>query len=301
MGISRRGFLGGSVAFVAAVRSGEAFAAPPGPDIVDVSGSDPKAMVAAAVKELGGIGAFVRPGDYVVIKPNAAFANPVVWATTTHPDTVAAVAKLCLDAKAKQVLVVEFPQGKGEKCLERCGVAGALAGLAVKTKLFSEASDFQKVEVPGGVALKSVDVAKVLRSADVFINIPTAKHHFQAGVSFGMKNHMGLIYDRQAFHTLLELQQAVADLARVIKPQLTVLDGTRALLSNGPAGPGETGSPGRIIAGRNVVSVDAYGLTLAKFGGRDLTPADVKHIELAGAAGLGEIRIAKLKVKKLNA
>ena len=56
MGISRRGFIGGS----------------------------------AALKELGGIGAFVHAGDYVVIKPNAAFANPSVWATTTHPDTVAA-------------------------------------------------------------------------------------------------------------------------------------------------------------------------------------------------------------------
>ncbi|MHB8876771.1 MAG: DUF362 domain-containing protein, partial [Myxococcaceae bacterium] len=174
MGISRRGFIGGSAALVAAVRSGNAFAAAGGPDLVDVTGTDPKAMVAAALKELGGIGAFVRPGDYVVIKPNAAFANPAVWATTTHPDTVAAIAKLCLDAKAKQVLILEFPQAKPEKCFERCGLSAALAGLAVKTKMLSGAADFQKVEVPGGVALKSVELAKALRSADVFINVPAA-------------------------------------------------------------------------------------------------------------------------------
>jgi uncharacterized protein (DUF362 family) len=300
MGLSRRGFIGGSAAFVAAVHSGEALAAAGSPDLVDVTGTDPKAMVAAALKELGGIGAFVRPGDYVVLKPNAAFANPAVWATTTHPGTVAAVVKACLDAKAKQVLILEFPQGKAGKCLERCGLVAALDGLAVKTKLLSDASDFQKVDVPGGVALKSVEIAKALRSADVFINLPTAKHHTQAGVSFGLKNHMGLIWDRQVFHDQLDLQQAVADLARVIKPNLTLLDGTRALLTNGPAGPGETSAPGRIIAGRNVVSVDAYGLTLAKFGGKDLTPADVRHLALAGAAGLGEVNISKLKVKKLT-
>jgi hypothetical protein len=32
-----------------------------------------------------------------------------------------------------------------------------------------------------------------------------------------------------------------------------------------------------------------------------MTPADVRHIELAGKAGLGETDIAKLKVKKVSA
>ena len=86
-------------------------------------------MVAAALKALGGIGKFVRSGDYVVLKPNAGFANPAAWGTTTHPDEVVAVAKACLDAKAKQVLVVEFPQGKGEKCMKRCGLTAALSAL----------------------------------------------------------------------------------------------------------------------------------------------------------------------------
>jgi uncharacterized protein (DUF362 family) len=87
----------------------------------------------------------------------------------------------------------------------------------------------------------------------------------------------------------------------VITPKLTIIDGTRALLTNGPAGPGDTASPGRIVAGRQIASVDAYGLTLAKFNNKNMTPADVRHIELAGKAGLGETDIAKLKVKKVSA
>jgi uncharacterized protein (DUF362 family) len=99
----------------------------------------------------------------------------------------------------------------------------------------------------------------------------------------------------------MELHQAVADLGRVIVPHLTILDATRALLTNGPAGPGDTATPGRIIAGRKVTSVDAYGLTVAKFNSKNMTPADARHIEFAGKAGLGEIDIAKMKVKKVNA
>jgi uncharacterized protein (DUF362 family) len=298
--ITRRTFVGTSIAAAATFKYRRAFAGPDA-DIIDVSGTDPEKMVAAALAALGGISKFVKKGDFVVIKPNAAFANPPAWGSTTHPQTVVAIAKACLDAKAKGVLILEFPQAKGEKCLERCGLTAALAALpAVKVKLLGP-GDFQKVEVKGGVTLKSVEVAKQLLSADVFINVPAAKAHYQAGVSFGLKNHMGLIQDRQAFHTAMELHQAVADLGRVIKPNLTILDATRALLTNGPAGPGDTSEPGRMIVGRKVTSVDAYGLTVAKFNSKTMTPADARHIEFAGKAGLGEVDVAKMKVKKVSA
>jgi uncharacterized protein (DUF362 family) len=298
--ISRRSFVGGSIATVAGLKYGRVLAAG-APDIVDVQGGDPHKMVAAALAALGGIGKFVRKGDFVVIKPNAAFANPEAWGTTTHPQTVVAVAKACLEAKAKGVLILEYPQAKGEMCLKRCGLMEALAALpAVKVKLLSGAADFQKVEVKGGVALKSVEVAKSLLSADVVINLPAAKSHFQTGVSLGLKNHMGVILDRQIFHTALDLNQAIADLGRVVKPQLTIIDATRALLTNGPAGPGETATPGRMIAGVRVASVDAYGLTVAKFNNKNMTPADATHIALAGKAGLGEVDVAKLRVKKVS-
>lgn len=301
--ISRRSFLGGSIATAAILKYGRGFAAGSDADIIDVSGSDPAKMVAAALAALGGISKFVKKGDFVVIKPNAGFANPPAWATTTHPDTVVAIAKACLDAKAKEVLILEYPQGgKPEKCLERCGLTAALATVpAVKVKLLGAAADFQKVEVKGGVVLKSVEMAKLALSADVLINVPAAKAHYQSGVSFGLKNHMGLIRDRQAFHTAMELHQAIADLGRVLKPNLTILDATRALLTNGPAGPGDTATPGRIIAGRRDTTVDAYSLTVAKFNNKSMTPADVRHIEFAGKAGLGITDVAKMKVKKVNA
>lgn len=302
MGISRRKLLKSSLVLAAAAQSGEALAAKGGPDLVDVSGKDAKAMTKAAIDALGGMKSFVRPGDYVVLKANAGFPNPPAWATTTDPDVVATIAQLCLDAKAKQVLILEHPQGKvPEKCIERCGLTAALAALPqVKVKLLTP-EDFVTVAIKEAVELKSVEIAKALQSADVFINIPVAKNHTDAGVSFGLKNHMGLIKDRKAFHQQYDLQQAVADLGRVIKPNLTVLDATRALLTNGPTGPGDLATPNRIIAGANVVSVDAYGLGVANFNNKQMTVADVRHIELAGKMGLGNTDVRALNVKKLTA
>jgi hypothetical protein len=56
-----------------------------------------------------------------------------------------------------------------------------------------------------------------------------------------------------------------------------------------------------MIAGRRIASVDAYGLTVAKFNSKAMTPADARHIEFAGKADLGEVDVAKMKVKKVNA
>lgn len=300
MAISRRRLLESTLALVVAAKGTPALAKEQF-DLADVSGTDPAAMTKAAIDALGGIKAFVHAGDYVVLKANAGFPNPPAWATTTEPVVVATVARLCLEAKAKQVLLLEYPQGRvPQKCLERSGLAAALAALPqVKVKLLAP-GDFVKVEVPGAVALKSVEIAKALQSADVFINIPVAKNHVDTGVSFGLKNHMGLIADRKAFHTQYEIHQAVADLGRVIKPHLTVLDATRVLLTNGPTGPGETATPNRVIAGRNVVSVDAYGLTLAQFNNKQMRVSDARHIELAAKAGLGNADLAALRVKKVS-
>ncbi|OGQ91612.1 MAG: hypothetical protein A2289_00510 [Deltaproteobacteria bacterium RIFOXYA12_FULL_58_15] len=271
------------------------------PDIVDVEGTDHAAMVKTAIDGLGGINKFVRKGDYVVLKPNAGFANPEAWGTTTHPQTVLAVAKMCLEAGAKKITLVEFPLGKGMKCLERCGIAAVVENMPeVSIKILGVESDFKQVKVKGGVALQSTDIAKQVLSADVLINIPAAKHHSATGVSLGLKNAMGLIYDRQTFHTHIDLQQGIADLGRVIKPTLTIVDATRALLTNGPAGPGESSTPNRMIAGFNVVSVDAYTLGVARFGNRQLQVSDVPHIRLAGEAGLGETDVKKLRIKQVK-
>jgi len=97
--ISRRTFVGGSLAAVAALRYGG-----PSPRRARHRGraghrstqDDCRAFAA-----LGGIGKFVKKGDFVVIKPNAAFANPAEWGSTTHPQTVLAVAQACMEAKAK--------------------------------------------------------------------------------------------------------------------------------------------------------------------------------------------------------
>ena len=75
---------------------------------------------------LGGIQAFVKPGQKVFIKPNMLGAGRPQDAKTTHPAVVYAVARLAVQAGAAQVLVGDCPggdmsEGTARRALEMCG------------------------------------------------------------------------------------------------------------------------------------------------------------------------------------
>lgn len=90
------------------------------------------------------------------------------------------------------------------------------------------------------------------------------------------------------------LSQCIADVNLVRKPDLCIVDATEFLTTNGPAGPGESKKAQKIVAGTNIVSVDAYCSTL--FG---LQPQDVLMIRYAYEHNLGEIDLSKITVKEV--
>jgi uncharacterized protein (DUF362 family) len=114
---------------------------------------------------------------------------------------------------------------------------------------------YQSVSVPQGKVIKRLKVMKEVMSCDVFINLPAAKSHSATGVSLGMKGLMGVIWDRGYFHAKVDLHQAIADLSSVIKPTLTIIDASRALITGGPSGPGKVERLDTIIAGVDPVAL----------------------------------------------
>lgn len=254
-----------------------------------------------AIELLGGIDSFVKEGDRVLLKPNLSFANPPKWGSTTEPRLIRAVAGLCIGAGARKVVIMDHTLRAKEACLQKTGIKEALAGLdKVALLLVDQRRFFTEVKVPGGKVLSKVEVAKEVVNCDVLINLPCAKSHSATGVSFGIKNLMGLIWDRSYLHRSTDLNQAIAELSTVIKPRLTVLDATRALVSGGPGGPGKVRELRTVVAGSDPVAVDSYATTLAPWYGRTLTGRQVSHILRAHQLGLGEIDVDLLKVKRVN-
>jgi uncharacterized protein (DUF362 family) len=296
-GITRRDLLRGAAAGLAFSLPG--LPRPAGsaePDLAVITG-EPGMAARKAVEALGGMSRFVQKGNRVVLKPNMSFASGPDRASNTHPALVLAIAQMCLEAGAEQVMIVDNPLQSPELCLRRAGVAEACKGLKnVYVQMFTDHKFYREVKVPQGKVLDRVEVLKEALDSQVLICLPQAKSHSNTGISMGVKGLMGLIWDRWSFHSKYNINQALADLATVIRPRLTVLDATRALTTGGPGGPGEVVKPNLVIAGIDPIAVDAFGVSVAPWYGQQFKGRQVEHLLAASQRGLGKIDVEQLNI-----
>jgi uncharacterized protein (DUF362 family) len=261
-------------------------------DLAAAKGGDPAKNTMKAIQALGGIERFVRKGNKVVLKPNCLAANPPETASNTNPEVMEVVVKICLQAGAREVVVVSHDP---ERSFQISGVMDACSAAGARVIAANNRDLYQSVPVLRGRLLRNVEIIKEILDADVFVNIPIAKHHSQTDVTLGMKNLMGINWDRAYFHQN-GLDQAIADLSTVVRPDLIIMDANRILLTNGPGGPGQTRDERTVIAGTDPVAVDAYTTRLF-----NRMPQEIEHIRYAYEVGLGEINLDKLRIQEFAA
>jgi uncharacterized protein (DUF362 family) len=300
MKISRREFLkklgqAGLAALGAKVILEEGFSAAKSyPNLVVVKGSDAEKMLERALNELGGIKRFVKRGSTVVLKPNAAFAQPPRVGANTHPEVLQAMIRLCKKAGAKKIIVAEHFLAPPEVAMKVNGLGEVVEKEKVEFLPLHDRNLYRRVDIPKGQVLKSDEVAKCVLDADVFINMPVAKVHGGSILTLGMKNLMGTNWDRGYWHRA-DLHRCIADYSTRVKPHLIVLDAITLMLTNGPGGPGDLKQMNTIVVGADPVAVDSYGASLFDMNGRD-----IPHIRYAYEYGLGQIDLKKLKIKYLT-
>jgi len=265
------------------------------PILVVAEKDSPANLVRKAIKALGGMSKFVKKGNKVLIKPNMAFARPPEGAANTNPEVVAELVRLCFEAGAKEVVVLDHTLAPARVAYEMSGIAKAAEAQGAKV-VYASPKDFVPVEIPKGKILSAyeVRVLKQVLDADVFINVPVAKTHSGARLTLGMKNLMGIIQDRGAWHRSGDLHQCIADFVTAVKPHLTVIDAIKIMTSGGPAGPGRLEQKDTIIASTDIVAADAYATTL--FG---MKPEDIPYIVKAAELGVGISDLKRVKIVKV--
>jgi len=228
--------------------------------IEKVPSYDPQLVEQGVIKllaPLGGIEAFVRPGERVLLKPNMLSAKPPEAAVTTHPAILKAVIRLVQRAGAV-ALVGDSPGfGSLRAVARRSGL------LAVVEECGAELAEFSETRVVNsGGAFKRFEVAAAYLDADRVINLPKLKTHEMMTLTCGVKNLFGILvgaakpawhlqagFDRELFaRVLLEIYQ-------IRPPDLTIVDAIIAMEGDGP-GSGDPRQVGLVLAGVNPVAVD---------------------------------------------
>jgi uncharacterized protein (DUF362 family) len=264
------------------------------PHLAVARGRDVEKMVRAVIDRLGGMGRFVTSGDRVLLKPNAAWDRQPEQAANTNPEVVAAVVKLCLEARASEVWVTDVSVNDPYRCFARSGIEEAVKRAGGRLKLGSE-NDFLSTDLKGE-SLKIWPVSAFYHQVDKLINLPVVKHHSLSKCTAAMKNLYGSLGgQRNRLHQ--DINTSIADLAFAIRPTLTVMDAVRVLKRNGPTGGNisDVAIENTIVAGVDVVAVETYGLRFL-----DLKAEDVPYIGLAEKKGVGISDLKSLNIAEEN-
>lgn len=267
-------------------------------DLVAVKGGSPQAMFDKGIAALGGIRAFVKPNQTVVVKPNIGWDAPPERAANTNPDLVKQIVKHCLQAGAKQVYVFDYTCNEWQRCYTNSGIQKAVKEAGGKIVPGNDKKYYQDVVVRGGQKLKKSAEHELILESDVFINVPILKHHGGAGLSISMKNLMGIAWNRRMWHAK-GLQQCIADFAYYRRPDLNVVDAYNVLMRNGPQGV-STADVVRVkaqILSTDMVAADA---AATKFFDKNKAPKSVQHIKIAHDRKVGNMNLSELNIKRIQ-
>lgn len=244
-----------------------------------VEGDDIDRAVREAVRLSGGLDPLITASSRVLVKPNLWAALPSGTGSTTDSRVTEAVTRLVLDHGPRSVVIGEGC-GAGydgfshstEEAFRVSGLGEVAERLGVELRNLN-ADAYSEVEIPGAMVMDRVRIAKTALESDVIISVPVLKTHIRTHVTLSLKNMKGVIPGEEKRKThRLGLDQAIADLNRVVCPHFVVLDavmGMQGLWSY----PDDCVPVGLIGAGAGAPSVDIAGAALM-----DIDPNLVLHL-----------------------
>ncbi|MCX6155489.1 MAG: DUF362 domain-containing protein [Candidatus Kapabacteria bacterium] len=265
-------------------------------DLVAVKNATPDILFDRAIEALGGMSAFVKKNQTVVVKPNIGWDVPPERAANTNPQLVRRIIEHCYSAGAKKVYVFDHTCDDWKKSYANSGIERAALDAGAAIMPADNEKYYIDINIPKGKVLKSTKVHHLIVESDVFINVPVLKNHSSAKLTISMKNLMGIMWDRKWWHRN-DLQQCIADFCTWKCPDLNVVDAYNVLLRNGPRGVSvdDVSNMKSLIASRDIVAADAAASKL--FG---MEPDKVDHIKIAAAAGIGRMDLDKLNIKRIK-
>ena len=259
-----------------------------------------KASLEYLLAPLGGITAFVKKGDRVLLKPNLLTGSRPTKECITRKEMVYCVAQLVIEAGGKPFLGDSPAFGSAK------GVAKANGYLPLCEEL-----DLPIVEFHGqryateNENFNHLRLSKEAINADVVINLPKVKSHMQLTMTMGVKNLFGCVpgkmkawWHMEAGKDVNRFGEMIVETAKAIAPDLTIIDGIIGHEGNGPSG-GEPRELGILGASADVFALDRAVVEIVNVE-PDLVPTLVAQKKLGLFPPLNELQFPYCTPAELN-
>ncbi len=215
------------------------------------------ASLETLLEPLGGMGAFVKPGDRVLLKPNLLTGARPTKECVTRGEMVYCVAKMVQAVGGKPFMGDSPAFGSAKGVAEANGYLPLLEELNIPIVEFN-GKRYQTVSEE----FNHLRLSKQAMEADVVINLPKLKSHAQLTMTMGVKNLFGCVPGKMKAWWHMEAGKdanhfglMLVETARAIAPDLTIVDGIIGHEGNGPSG-GEPRKLGVLAASADVFACD---------------------------------------------
>lgn len=243
---------------------------------------DVKQTLSMGLELIGGFGNIEAP---VLIKPNICTMKDGTGHTVTDTEVVKSVIALLLDADDKAAIKIVESDSQSKNANDAFIKFGyrdfcddmKTAGFNVGTINLSQ-EPLEKIPFDG-LYFKNPELPRTVTKSHYFISVAVAKTHYLAYITGALKNLFGILprKDKSFYHS--RIHDVITDLARIIRPQLNIVDARVGLEDwNGPT----THEIGAFILGRQSVSVDAVMTRIMS-----LDPEKVRHLINSSKYNLG--------------
>ncbi|MBN2314772.1 MAG: DUF362 domain-containing protein [Sedimentisphaerales bacterium] len=243
-------------------------------------------------------------GKRVLLKPNAGRSAQPETGVNTHPEVVAAAIDAFREAGA-DVAVGESPI-TGVAALEALEISGITAVAESRNcpLIDMDVLKHETVEIPDGIAIKSLKVCREIVEFDIIVSIPVMKTHMHTGVTLSIKNMKGCLWRRSKveLHMLPKLDGyqekpldiAIADMSSVLRPHLSIIDGTIGMEGLGPS----AGNPKPL--GVVLVGVDAFAADSLACGLMGISADNIPHLRIGAERGYGITDLDRIDIQPQN-
>lgn len=226
-------------------------------------------------------------GKSVLIKPNIGRAAHPGQGINTDPQAVAGAIESMKDAGAARIAVGESPIVGVDtmQAFARTGIVEVAEAYGVEL-IDLNAKKFIRKEIPDHRILTETKVCASVYEFDLVLSLPVAKCHMHTGVTLSIKNMKGCLFghEKVRYHQLeyeeghvfpeKTLDSAISDLAMVLLPDISVIDGYIGMEGMGPSG-GEPIKSDFAIASTSPLGADMFGCIMM-----GIDPAEIPHLRL---------------------
>jgi len=241
-------------------------------------------------------------GKKILIKPNAGRKGTAKSALCTNPEIIRGLIRFFKAREAGEIFV-----GDGAltginvwEAMETAGITAVCQEEGATLVNLDDCAPIDK-EIPNGTMVNKLRFCSLVFEADIVVSVPVIKTHMYTGVTLSIKNMKGCLLKREKMilHRIDKpcpddskgrcLDWGIADMASVLLPDYSVMDGTICMEGFGPSA-GTQINLDLVVASKDPTAADYVGVMLM-----GMPYNSISHINLVqercGTAGIDDIEV----------